>query len=518
MIRNTLGRMVPDHLEPFGALTPYAGPRARLDGSHIYTRPAVSYSVPAMGRDKVVHSIREAIERSGLKDGMTVSFHHHLRNGDAVLPMIMKTIADMGIKNLTIAPSSLTDSHECVADFIDQGVITGIFSSGMRGRIGQAISEGRMANPVLIHSHGGRVRAIQEGRIVIDVAFLGAPACDVMGNFTGSTGPSACGSLGYAMVDARYARHVIAVTDNLQPYPLQPRISIQEQLVHQVLVVDSLGDTSKIASGTIRYTRDPLQLRMAEMAFALIKASGLLAPGCSYQAGAGGASLAVTKILSDYMLEKSIKGRFALGGISGHTVQMLRNNLFDLVLDTQSFDVTVNDSIHNDSRHVEIDAGGYANPFGGSAAVDSLDIVVLAALDVDVDFNVDVMTGLDGVLRGAAGGHPDTSAGAKLSVVISPTQRNRVPAIRDRVQTVITPGETVDAIVTERGICINPRNKDLLAAALRAHLPVRDIRELKAEIEAETGIPDPVLFDNSRIVGLVEYRDGSIIDTLYKIA
>ena len=39
---------------------------------------------------KLVKSLREAISLSGLKDGMTISFHHHLRNGDFVLNMVME--------------------------------------------------------------------------------------------------------------------------------------------------------------------------------------------------------------------------------------------------------------------------------------------------------------------------------------------------------------------------------------------------------------------------------------------
>lgn len=517
MIANALGRLVPTEVEGLGEFAPFTGAFDRLRGDYSYARAATRRTVPACQRDKVTKSIREAIERSGLKDGMTISFHHHMRNGDGVLPLVMREIQAMGIKDLTLAPSSLTDAHDCVADMIEAGVVTGICSSGMRGRIGQAVSEGKLARPALIYSHGGRARAIEEGRIHIDVAFLGAPTCDKYGNFTGSTGPSACGSLGYAMMDAKYASHVVAVTDNLVDYPLMPRISIPEQQVDQVLLVDSIGDPRKIASGTVRYTRDPVQLRQAWLAFELIKASGYLAPGLSYQAGAGGASLAVTGFLKDYMLEKGIKGSFGVGGISGHTVDMLEHGLFDAVLDVQSFDAAVTGSLHNNPRHIEIDASGYANPFAGSCAVNHLDVVVLAALDVDVDFNVNVMTGLDGVLRGASGGHSDTAAGAKLSVVLCPCQRTRVPAIREHVQTVVTPGETVDAIVTERGICINPRNEELLRAAQAAKLPVLDIHKLKDDIETMTGKPEPVPFDESKVVAVVEYRDGTLIDSIYKV-
>ncbi len=49
-----------------------------------------------------------------------------------------------------------------------------------------------------------------------------------------------------------------------------------------------------------------------------------------------------------------------------------------------------------------------------------------------------------------------------------------------------------------------------------AGLPVKDIRRLKAEIEHITGIPDEVAFADE-IVGIVEYRDGTIIDAIRKI-
>ena len=58
--------------------------------------------------DKVVNTLREAIEAVGLKDGMTVSFHHHLRSGDYVLNMVMDEIARMGFKDITVTPAPST--------------------------------------------------------------------------------------------------------------------------------------------------------------------------------------------------------------------------------------------------------------------------------------------------------------------------------------------------------------------------------------------------------------------------
>jgi citrate lyase subunit alpha/citrate CoA-transferase len=196
---------------------------------------------------------------------------------------------------------------------------------------------------------------------------------------------------------------------------------------------------------------------------------------------------------------------------------MLEQGLFKTLYDVQSFDSTVTSSVASNPRHIEIDPSWYANPFNAGCLVNSLDCVILSALDFDVDFNVNVLIGNDGVLRGASGGHCDTAAGASLSIVVAPSFRGGVCSIKDRVASVTSPGETVDAIVTERGILINPRRNDLLESARKAKLPIADIRELKASIEKLTGTPEHVEYDESRPVAVVEYRDGTLIDTIYKI-
>lgn len=515
-VKNIIGRDVPPSVPGLGKFTPYGGPFARLGGDYIWTPRLFPRKVGAFSTNKVAENLEEAIRKSGLESGMTISFHHHLRNGDALVGMVLALLEKMGVRNITLAPSSLGDSHDCVADAVRKGIVTRLNTSGVRGEVGKAISRGEFEVPVMIRSHGGRARAIEEGSIHIDVAFLAAPACDRLGNFTGSAGKTACGAMGYAMVDARYADHVIAVTDNLVEYPLAPRISVPQYLVDQVAVVDSIGDPSKIATGATRVTRDPVQLRIAELAFGLIKASGMLKNGCSFQTGGGGPSLAVARYVKEFMKEQAIKGSYCIGGITGYMADMLKEGLFTALFDIQSFDAAVTSSIANNPYHMEVDASCYANPFNKGCLVNDLDVVVLAALDVDTDFNVDVLTGHDGVLRGASGGHSDTAAGAKLSVITIPSMRDGVPSIRNRVQTVVTPGETVDAIVTEKGIAINPRREDLKTFAAGAKLPVKDIHQLKAEIEKVTGVPDEVQFGDE-IVGLVEYRDGTIIDTIRKV-
>lgn len=515
MTLNSLGRNVPLELPGVGSFAPYESPFAMLGQPGAFVGAQMQLRRPAPARSKVVENIEKAVELSGLKDGMTISFHHHLRNGDAVIPMVLDVLRKMGFKGLTLAPSSIPDAHDCIADYIRSGLINRLYTSGVRGELGKLLSGGELEIPVVIRSHGGRARAIEEGSISIDVAFLAAPACDPLGNITGSTGPSACGSLGYAITDARYARHVVAITDNLVEYPLNPRISIPQYLVDSIVCVDSLGDPKKIATGAARITRNPVDLKIAKDSFRLMKASGILEPGFSFQMGVGGASLAVAKYLGEYMKEKGLCGSFGLGGVGGYMAGMLEEGLFDAVFDVQSFDSAVTNSMQKNPKHIEIDASWYASPFNAGCIVNNLDCVILAALEVDTDFNVNVLTGHDGVLRGASGGHQDTAAGAKLSIVVAPSFRGGVPSIKNKVTTVTTPGETVDAIVTERGICINPRREDLLGSALKSGLPVVDITELKKEVEKLTGIPRPAEFDHDKIAAVVEYRDGTLIDTVY---
>ena len=210
---------------------------------------------------KLVSSIKEAVALAGLKDGMTVSFHHHLRNGDFVLNMVMEEIANQGIKDLTVNASSVFDTHAPLLDHIQNGVVTTLGADYIAATVGRAISQGIMENPVQFRTHGGRPSDISLGRTPIDVAFIAAPTADPMGNCSGKYGKSACGSLGYAFADAMYAKKVVVITDNLVPYPLQD-YSISEDYVDYVVTVDAIGNPKGIVSGTTKITRDPVGLVM----------------------------------------------------------------------------------------------------------------------------------------------------------------------------------------------------------------------------------------------------------------
>lgn len=464
---------------------------------------------------KLVSTLEEAIRSVGLKDGMTVSFHHHLRNGDYILNLVIEQVAAMGIRDLTVNASSLFDVHLPLMEHIRSGVVTRLLTDYVSGGIGRHLSQGILEAPVEFRSHGTRATDIASGKTPIDVAFLAVPAADCRGNATGKLGRAACGSLGYAIPDAMYAKKVVLITDTLLPYPLSDW-AIPECIVDYVVQVPEIGDPRGILSGTTRITRDPVGLVMAELAAKTIAGSGLLKEGFSFQTGAGGASLAAAAALKKIMEKEHITGSFALGGITGYLVEMLRAGCFRQLMDVQCFDLDAVASIRDDPRHREISAIHYAGPGTRGAVVDSLDVVILGATEIDTNFNVNVHTDSSGCLMGGSGGHTDAAAGAKLTMIIAPLVRARLPIVTDRVTCISTPGDTVDVLVTQRGIAVNPRRPELRQRLLEAGLPVTDIEALKKRAEAIAGIPRPVP-RGDRVVAEVLGRDGRVQDQILSL-
>ena len=464
---------------------------------------------------KLVKDIDDAIRASGLKNGMTVSFHHHLRNGDFVLNMVMERIAALGFRDIRVNASSLFDVHAPILEHIKNGVVTEISANYIAAGVGDAISRGILAKPVSFRTHGGRPRDMMLGNTPIDVAFIASPSADPMGNLSGKVGKSACGSMGYAMADAMFAKKVVAVTDNLVPYPLAD-FSISEDHVDFVVKVDAIGDPKGIVSGTTRITRDPIGLVMASHAAKVIEASGLLKEGFSFQTGAGGASLAAAKFLKEIMLREGIQGSFGLGGITGYMVDMLREGCFKTLMDVQCFDLTAVESIKSDPRHREISAMHYASSLSKSAVVNSLDVVILGATEIDTDFNVNVHTNSRGAIMGGSGGHSDAAAGSKICMIIAPMMRARLPIVTDRVTCISTPGKDVDVLVTQGGIAVNPRRADLKDRLVSAGLPIVDIHDLKKMTEDICGKPAPLKKGTKKVAEVI-CRDGGILDEIYEI-
>ena len=511
---NAVGRDIPEEILKATGKEVFQGVH-HFDG-HVYKKhgPEVECVINSNG-SKMVDSIHDVLVKCGIKDGMTVSFHHHFREGDYVVNMVMKEIHDMGIKDITICASSLGKAHDPLVEYIEDGTITNIQSSGVRGKIGEAISNGKLKGLAIMRSHGGRVRALVTGETQIDIAFIGTPTCDEYGNCRGIGGKSDCGVLSYAMSDAFHANKVVAITDCMVPFPNFPA-HISMTKVDYVVEVDQIGDPKKIATGAAKPTTDMRKLMMADYCTQFVVNTPYFKDGFSYQTGVGGASIASTISLGKIMEERGIHMGLGLGGITTPMCELLAKGLVNKLVDTQDFDQGAIESIKTNPNHFEISASEYANPFNKGAYVNKLDFVILASLEVDVNFNCNVVVGSDGMITGAQGGHPDTAAGAKCTIVIAPLLQGRIPAICTNVTTVTTPGESVDVVITDYGIAINPRRQDLIECMKGVDLPFCTIEELRDKAYAMVGTPDPVQFDD-RVVGVIEARDGTIIDVVRKI-
>lgn len=513
-MKNAVGREIPEEILEITGKEVFQGNYYK-DGTEFQKRGPITKVVMNHDTSKMVSSIHEALVKCGAHDGMTLGFHHHFRNGDLIVNMVMHEVHKMGIKDVTICASSLGQAHDEIVPYIEDGTITNIQSSGVRGKIGEAISQGKLKGLATMRSHGGRVRAIQTGETTIDISFIGAPTCDDYGNCRGTGGKSDCGVLSYSFVDGNHANKVVAVTDCLVPFPNYPA-DIAMTKVDYVCVVDAIGIPEKIATGAAKPTTDQRKLMMAEYCTQVVANTPYFKDGFAYQTGVGGASIASAISLGKIMKERGIKMGFAVGGMSKPMVDLLNEGLVGCLFDTQDFDMDAVKSVVHPNHH-KISAGAYANPFNKGAYVNKLDYVILAALEVDVNFNVNVVVGSDGMITGAQGGHPDAAMGAKCTIVIAPLLQGRIPAICTEVTTVTTPGESVDIVVTDYGVAVNPRRPDLLEALKGVDsIPLYTIEELRDMAYEIVGEPEKVQFGD-RIVGIIEARDGTVMDVVRQV-
>jgi citrate lyase subunit alpha/citrate CoA-transferase len=509
---NAAGRRVPTRLDG-RTWRPFAG-IGRTPGTG--RRHAARVRPGTRGRSKLVPSIKAALERFGARDGWTLGFHHHLRNGEGVILPTLDAAVELGLRDLRLAQVALFPTHERVIDMIEHGTVTRIEGS-MNGPVGDFVGRGGLPHPAVLRTHGGRTRAVEAGDLAIDASLIAASEADAQGNANGVNGPSAFGAMAYGRIGWEYAEHVAVVTDNLVRYPAIPH-PVDETRVDAVVEVGSIGVPEGIVSGTTRVTEDPARMEMAERSVQLLDEVGLLVDGFSFQAGAGGTSLAAVRYLGDLMLDRGIRGSFAMGGVTRYVTRMLEDGTVDAILDGQAFDLESVVSLRDNPRHAEINPYRFANPHTGSCVVQSLDACFLGATEVDVDFNVNVNTHSDGRLLHGTGGHSDAAEGSRVTIVFVPVARKGNPIIRKRVTTVSTPGEAVDVVVTDRGIAVNPRNGWLTKKLEGSGLPQRTIEELEGEsCDAATCPPAEPDVDREDVVAVIEYRDGTILDVVYRL-
>lgn len=511
---NAAGRVVPASVN--GApQRMYAGVNNNRPQGRKAAPPVRTASDYPMNGDKRVPDLETALRNCGLSDGMTISTHHHLRDGDRVALWALQTAAKLGARDLMWFPSASFPAHAPVIELMESGNVHHIEGS-MNGPLGDYCTQGRMRGLGVLRSHGGRWQAIQDGEVHIDIAVIAAPTADAFGNANGSHGPSACGSLGFALADSMYADHVIVVTDNLVEFPCVPW-QIQGNNVDYVVQVDSIGDASKIVSGTTQITRSPDRLLIAQQVAQFVRDAGIMRPGFSFQAGAGGIALAFVDDLRRHMKQSGVRARFVRGGSTRYLVDLLQEGLTDYILDGQTFDLDAVRSMANDPRHVATSPFTSYNYHGKGFFNSLVDVVVLGATEVDVHFNANVVTHSDGrLLHGIGGWQNCLFAGCTILAV--PSFRDRIPVIVDQVTTLTGPGELVDVVVTERGIAINPRRQDLLDAVKGSSLPIRPIQDIQRDVERICGGKPQKPRLTEKPVAVVKWVDGTVLDTVWQIS
>jgi citrate lyase subunit alpha/citrate CoA-transferase len=512
LVKNAAGRMVPSEING-EAQVPFMGIGKFIPtGRKFAPRISSCANYPDDG-NKTVENLKEALIKAGLKDGMTISTHHHFRNGDLIANQIFEIAHELGVKNLRWFPSASFPCHEPLIKYLEDGTINRIEGS-MNGILGKFCSQGRMEGVGVLRSHGGRYQAIQDGEVQIDIAVIAAPTADPFGNATGDRGPAACGLLGFALGDSQYADKVIVVTDNLVPFPCIPW-QIHGNYVDYVVVVDKVGLPEKIVSGTTEVTKSPDRLLIAEMTAQFCDEAGIIRDGFSYQAGSGGTSLSIGIYFSEILRNRGWKARFIRAGSNKYPVQMLEEGLVDYILDGQTFDLEGVRSMRENEGHVNTSPFTSYNYHGKGNFASMVDVVILGATEVDVNFNANVVSHSDGYLLHGIGGWQNCLF-SKCTILPIPLFRDRIPVVKDEVTTLCAPGELIDVIITERGIAINPLRTDLIEKMKNTNLPMVTIQELKAEAEKICGVPAKPKFTDE-VVAVIKWVDGTVIDAVWKV-
>jgi len=463
---------------------------------------------------KVIKDLDALFNLIDIHEYKSLSFHHHFRNGDYVINMVLKEYLKNNVQDINLFPSAIFPSYSMITELLKNNQINNITTNYLNGDAADYIVNNGLKGQLKMQTHGGRARAIIEGNSSIDIAFIGVPYANDKGDAVGYYGKNACGSLGYPIPDSKYAKIKVLITDTLVDETISnPEIDGND--IDFIIVVDNVGDKKGIVSGTTEVTKNPIGVKIASNTSKLLHELNLIKPGFSFQSGAGGVSLRVTKDVKEIMIKENITASFFSGGITKYHVEMLEEGLVERLYDVQCFDLDAIHSLGKNLNHIPISASVYANPNDKNMVIRDLDVVILGATEIDYDFNVNVTTDSHGNIIGGSGGHSDTASEAKVTVIVSPLIKGRIPIIKDRVTTITTLGKHVDVFVTERGIAINPMRTDLLELLKDSKLKILDIKELAKIAYSFTGIPTNTQ-KRDKIIGVVEDRTLEVIDYIYQ--
>ena len=161
-VKNAVGRMIPEKINGKSVI-PYQGVHKYITDGKRYAPPLSSSANYPEDGNKQVKDLKTALKNAGIKDGMTISTHHHFRNGDLIANQIFQAASEMGIKDLVWFPSASFPCHEPIIDYLKDGTIHHIEGS-MNGPLGRFASLGHMRGAGVLRSHGGRYQAIYSSK------------------------------------------------------------------------------------------------------------------------------------------------------------------------------------------------------------------------------------------------------------------------------------------------------------------------------------------------------------------
>ncbi len=162
LVKNEAGRWVPLEIngEP---VIPYQGVGKYIPLGNKYAPPLPSCALYPSDGNKVAASLKDALVQAGLHDGMTISTHHHLRDGDFVANRIFDIAHEMGVKNLRWFPSASFPCNNHLIPYLEDGTISHIEGS-MNGPLGEFTSRGKMRKTASSAPTGDAYRPSRTGR------------------------------------------------------------------------------------------------------------------------------------------------------------------------------------------------------------------------------------------------------------------------------------------------------------------------------------------------------------------
>lgn len=466
-----------------------------------------------------------------IHDGDTISYPHYYRTGDRGLKLVVGKLREKKKKGIVLYGNAYFDHVDpWLIEAVRDGVIGGLYGNPYR-KLGDEIVRGNLLPWVSVgFSHGNRVRKLQTGEVRVKVAFGPVPIADIYGNANGLMGKpeELCGPVGLFAADAEYADYVCLLAGTISQTLVMPTPISMEQ-VDFVVPVESIGANSGIGSGTLDIAKakaNPFNAKVADNVTKVMQASGVVKDNFGFQVGSG-AGLIVLDNIRSMLKEMNIRANFTIGGITSLHVEMLNEKTVRHLMHGQLFEPSpkVFASMLENPNHHEITASYYASVANKEAAVNALDLAVLSALEVDLNFNVNTVCA-GGKIIGGIGGGQDVAAGADLTIIFLPLATGKdgkgFPKVVDHVYTLTTPGEVIDVIVTEEFVAVNPKSKSsykntILEQAKKFGVSLVSIEELHeksvAAAKAFGAIP-PTPKAEGEIVHAIEWRDGTLLDVI----